>query len=74
MGGYEQASLDEIDALREGWDFEAKAARGRDGLGALPHEFWPTYSAMANAEVTVQQLVKSPLCPFNATDKVGACK
>lgn len=39
---------DDIEALREGWDFEAKRAAGRDGNGKLPEDFWPTYSAMAN--------------------------
>lgn len=34
--------------LREGWDFEAKLAGGRDGRGALPSSFFETYSAMAN--------------------------
>lgn len=41
-------TLDELDALREGWDFEAKLAAGRDGRGALPASFWETYVAMAN--------------------------
>ncbi len=39
---------DDVDALREGWDFEAKKAGGRDGRGQVPADFWPTYSAMAN--------------------------
>ena len=39
----------ELEALREGWDFEAKKAAGRDGDGKVPADFWPTYSAMANA-------------------------
>ncbi len=39
---------DDLDALREGWDFEAKKAAGRDGKGQVPGDFWPTYSAMAN--------------------------
>ncbi len=39
---------DDLDALREGWDFEAKKAAGRDGRGQVPADFWPTYSAMAN--------------------------
>lgn len=39
---------DDLEALREGWDFEAKKAAGRDGTGALPRAFWETYSAMAN--------------------------
>jgi ATP-dependent DNA helicase RecG len=41
---------DELEALREGWDFEAKLAAGRDGQGAVPLSFWETYSAMANTE------------------------
>ncbi len=41
-------TLAELDALREGWDFEVKKAAGRDGQGKLPDDFWPTYSAMAN--------------------------
>ena len=41
-------TLDEVEALREGWDFEAKRAAGKDGGGKLPEDFWPTYSAMAN--------------------------
>lgn len=39
---------DDLDALREGWDFEAKLAVGPDGRGAVPDSFWGTYSAMAN--------------------------
>ena len=42
-------TLDDLDALREGWDFEAKLAAGRGGQGAVPDSFWETYSAMANA-------------------------
>ena len=38
----------ELEALREGWAFEAKLGLGRDGLGALPESLWETYSAMAN--------------------------
>lgn len=41
---------DELEALREGWDFEAKLAAGRDGQGAVPASLWETYSAMANTE------------------------
>jgi predicted HTH transcriptional regulator len=41
---------DELEALREGWDFEAKLAGGRDGQGAVPMSLWETYSAMANTE------------------------
>lgn len=41
-------SLADIRLLRESVDLECKLARGRDGQGALPVEFWPTYSAFAN--------------------------
>ena len=43
-------TLDELEMLREGWDFEAKLADGRDGHGALPVSLWESYSAMANTE------------------------
>ncbi|MEM7609965.1 MAG: ATP-binding protein, partial [Myxococcota bacterium] len=39
---------DELRALREGWDFEAKLATGQSGKGELPQTFWETYSAFAN--------------------------
>lgn len=39
---------EDLDNLREGWDFEAKLAIGADGRGAVPDSFWETYSAMAN--------------------------
>jgi predicted HTH transcriptional regulator len=42
--------LKELEALREGWDFEAKKAAGRGGLGEVPVSFWETYSAMANSQ------------------------
>ncbi len=41
-------SLDELEARREGCEFEAKKAGGREGNGALPASFWESYSAMAN--------------------------
>ncbi|MBO3270080.1 RNA-binding domain-containing protein [Hymenobacter defluvii] len=41
-------TLDDLQAQRESADFEAKAAQGQDGRGALPHDIWPTYSAFAN--------------------------
>lgn len=40
--------LTDIETLSESCELECKAAAGRDGLGELPKEFWPTYSAMAN--------------------------
>ena len=41
-------NLDDVEHLREGWDFEAKAAAGRHGRGEIPASMWETYSAMAN--------------------------
>lgn len=41
-------TLEDLEVLRESWDFEAKLAAGRDSRGTLPRDFWPTYSAMAN--------------------------
>lgn len=35
--------------LREGVELECKAAQGANGQGEVPKDFWPTYSAMANA-------------------------
>lgn len=43
-------NLDDLEGLREGWDFEAKLAAGRDGQGAVPRTLWETYSAMANTK------------------------
>jgi ATP-dependent DNA helicase RecG len=39
-------TLDDLQALREGWDFEAKLAQGFDGLGQLPRDLWETYGVM----------------------------
>ena len=41
---------EDLELWREGWDFEAKLAAGRDGMGTLPDSFWESYSAMANTE------------------------
>lgn len=43
-------SLEDLSLLRESVSLECKLANGRDGKGALPDDFWPTYSAMANAD------------------------
>jgi len=43
-------SLQDLDAFREGWEFEAKRAGGKDGKGELPKAFWESYSAMANTD------------------------
>jgi len=48
MSSFEIQSLADIHLLRESVDLECKLARGRDGQGALPDDFWPTYSAFAN--------------------------
>ncbi len=41
-------SLQDIALLKESEDLECKKAAGCDGKGALPKDFWETYSAMAN--------------------------
>jgi predicted HTH transcriptional regulator len=46
----EITSLADLNLLREAVDLECKLAVGRDGNGALPQDFWPTYSAFANTE------------------------
>lgn len=43
-------SIEDLSLLRESVSLECKLANGRDGQGALPDDFWPTYSAMANAD------------------------
>lgn len=42
--------LEDLPLLREATDLECKLAQGQDGQGELPKDFWPTYSAMANAQ------------------------
>ncbi len=43
-------TLDDLDIIRETIDLECKLAGGRDGKGALPEDFWRTYSAFANTQ------------------------
>ncbi|MEA3406369.1 MAG: putative DNA binding domain-containing protein [Pseudomonadota bacterium] len=47
---FEITSIEDIELLKESEELECKAAAGRDGLGALPNDFWSTYSAMANTD------------------------
>jgi len=42
-------TVEDLQLLRESQDLECKLALGQDGQGELPKDFWPTYSAMANA-------------------------
>lgn len=42
-------TLDDLARLRESHELECKLAQGQSGQGELPKDFWPTYSAMANA-------------------------
>jgi len=44
-------SLEDLALLHESVSLECKLANGRDGKGALPEDFWSTYSAMANMAV-----------------------
>ena len=43
-------SITDLELLRESVALECKLAAGRDGKGALPEDFWPTYSSFANTE------------------------
>ncbi|MCE5364348.1 RNA-binding domain-containing protein [Pseudomonas anguilliseptica] len=43
-------SPSDLELLRESIDLECKLAAGRDGQGALPEDFWLTYSAFANTQ------------------------
>ena len=42
-------SLEDLSLLRETVEMECKLAQGQSGQGEVPKDFWPTYSAMANA-------------------------
>lgn len=42
-------TLDDLQLLRETLELECKLAQGQSGQGEVPKDFWPTYSAMANA-------------------------
>ncbi|HRH16224.1 MAG TPA: ATP-binding protein [Aquabacterium sp.] len=42
-------TLDDLGLLRESHELECKLAQGQSGQGEVPKDFWPTYSAMANA-------------------------
>lgn len=43
-------TIADLELLRESIEIECKLAAGRDGTGALPEDFWPTYSAFANTQ------------------------
>lgn len=43
-------SIADLELLRESVDLECKLAAGRDGKGAVPEDFWATYSSFANTE------------------------
>lgn len=46
---FDLKTLDDLHLLAETVELECKLAQGQDGRGELPKDFWPTYSAMANA-------------------------
>lgn len=46
---FDLATLDDLTLLAETVELECKLAHGQDGKGEVPKDFWPTYSAMANA-------------------------
>ncbi len=43
-------TIKDLSLLRESHDLECKLGLGRDGQGAVPEDFWPTYSAFANTD------------------------
>ena len=46
---FSPTSLEDLALLRETVELECKLAQGQNGQGEVPKDFWPTYSAMANA-------------------------
>lgn len=46
---FDLRSLEDLSLLRESHELECKLAHGQNGQGEVPKDFWPTYSAMANA-------------------------
>lgn len=46
---FDLRSLEDLSLLRESHELECKLAHGQSGQGEVPKDFWPTYSAMANA-------------------------
>ena len=48
MKGIQLQSIEDLELLRESHELECKLAAGRDGTGEVPHDFWKSYSAMAN--------------------------
>lgn len=46
---FDPSLLHDLSRLAESVTLECKLAQGKDGQGEVPKDFWPTYSAMANA-------------------------
>ncbi len=46
---FDLRTLEDLNLLRETQELECKLAQGQNGQGEVPKDFWPTYSAMANA-------------------------
>jgi ATP-dependent DNA helicase RecG len=46
---FDLSTLEDLEVLSETVSLECKLAHGEDGKGAVPKDFWRTYSAMANA-------------------------
>ncbi len=53
-------TLADIRRLHESVALECKLAAGRDGKGALPDDFWPTYSAFANIRANWHESKPTP--------------